>query len=1333
MKALGRTLALLVLLVGLSASAQTMVQHTGTMKSARVGQPTVTTTPATGISGTSVATGGTITATGLTTITASGVCWSTATYPTTANSKTAENVTSGGFTSILTGLTAGTAYYVRAYATNSAGTAYGSQITFTAQATTTTLAYTGGAQTYTVPGGVTQLQVECWGAQGGDVGTTLGGRGGYAKALVAVTPGETAYAYLGQQGSLSAATTNTAGVPTFNGGGAGAIRAALGTTASGGGASDVRLGGSELANRIVVAGGGGGCDDYNSSAGGAGGGSTGASGATVASSTAVGTGGTQSAGGTGGAGGSGALGLGGSATQDLFVTLDTRLSGGGGGYYGGGLGSNSGGGGGSGYTGGVSPYTTSSTTMSSGIRAGNGQVRITITALLPAVTTTAVTGLTLTTATTGGTFSSVGVSPVTASGVCWATTANPTIANSKTAENATSGTFISSLTGLTASTTYYVRAYATNLAGTAYGPEVTFTTLNLPTVTTTAISNVASTSASSGGTLGSNGGTTILANGVCWSTTTGPTVALSTKTTDTVGATWTSNITGLTSATTYYVRAYATNSMGTAYGAEVSFLASNTITTSFSSTGAMQTYTVPAYVTSVDLDLYGAMGGGGTGSTAGYGGHATGTLAVTPGNLLFVAVGGQGGNLTNGTFNGGYLSTGAGWNGGGVPACGSYPAATGSIGGGGGGSDIRYGGNTLWDRVIVAGGGGGGAGNLNAIGIAGGYGSGWTNPGRAGGGGGLTGQTASGSNNGVAAPGGTQSAGGSVNGTQQYLTDGTFGAGGYYVGNVGTTFEAGGGGGWYGGGAGDWSGGGGGSGYIGGVTNGIMGTNVYGGGGWVRVSYTVTVPTVTTTAMSSIAATSANSGGTLTFGGNAQVTANGICWSTTSGPTVDLSTKTTNTVGTTWTSSMTGLTAGTTYYVRAYATNRIGTGYGAEVSFTTPTTPTLSATTAASAITGTTATSGGTVSATGGSTITALGVCYATTTAPTIASSRAAAASLVQTGAFTSSLTGLTASTTYYLRAYATNAVGTSYGPEVSFATMAAPTLTATAAASALGSTMATSGGTVSTNGGGTITAQGVCFATTTAPTIAKSLAPVGTIVQSGSFTCSITGLAASTTYYSRAYSTNSAGTSYGPEVSFTTTAAGIYGSNWLRGAPTTDPANRRAVVASISAINGAANYTSSLETWTGNWQAPQAIYEHGSNLDDPTTWYQTSANEGSTWSNPTLGTSAGELVVDMQTTRTLARFVVFQMFSDGKTTHAYFYSHPSTSATAPANTDAGWVLVGGGAIGVGATSGSVVTSPTTFTMTPFTSRYIKLRAQNDGTQLNPSYIELKGVKAFSQ
>ena len=330
--------------------------------------PTLTTTAVTGATGTSATSGGTISSPGGTTITASGVCWSTSPNPTVASSKTTGATASGAFTSTLTGLTTGTLYYVRAYATNTAGTAYGPQ------KGVVVYGYTGAAQTLTVPTAVTQLQVECWGAQGWS-GATAGGLGGYAKALVAVTPGDTANVYVGQQGQGVGATTNTTGPTAFNGGGAGANRAAGNAMGGGGGASDVRLGGSGLANRIVVAGGGGSCDDYANVAGGAGGGSAGATGSGVGTGYGPGTGGTQSVGGAGAL--TGALGLGGSATAALIASVSDRYAGGGGGYYGGGLGQEAGGGGGSGYTGGVSPYTTSGTAMSNGQRSGSGLVVIT--------------------------------------------------------------------------------------------------------------------------------------------------------------------------------------------------------------------------------------------------------------------------------------------------------------------------------------------------------------------------------------------------------------------------------------------------------------------------------------------------------------------------------------------------------------------------------------------------------------------------------------------------------------------------------------------------------------------------------------------------------------------------------------------------------------------------------------------------------------------------------------------------------------------------------------------------------------------------------------------
>ncbi|MBU2483415.1 MAG: hypothetical protein KJ760_20205, partial [Proteobacteria bacterium] len=97
-------------------------------------------------------------------------------------------------------------------------------------------------------------------------------------------------------------------------------------------------------------------------------------------------------------------------------------------------------------------------------------------ATAPTVTTTSITGITSTTATGGGNVTSQGSASVTARGVCWSTSQNPTTADSKTVDGSGTGSFTSSITGLTASTTYYVRAYAINSAGTSYGSQLSFVT-----------------------------------------------------------------------------------------------------------------------------------------------------------------------------------------------------------------------------------------------------------------------------------------------------------------------------------------------------------------------------------------------------------------------------------------------------------------------------------------------------------------------------------------------------------------------------------------------------------------------------------------------------------------------------------------------------------------------------------------------------------------------------------------------------------------------------------------------------------------------------------------
>ncbi|MCK4661303.1 MAG: hypothetical protein KAT68_00445 [Bacteroidales bacterium] len=95
---------------------------------------------------------------------------------------------------------------------------------------------------------------------------------------------------------------------------------------------------------------------------------------------------------------------------------------------------------------------------------------------VPVLETYAISDITQTTATCGGNITSDGGSTVTAKGVCWSTGQTPTVSNSKTTDGTEAGSFTSNLTGLTTSTTYYVRAYATNANGTGYGSAMSFTT-----------------------------------------------------------------------------------------------------------------------------------------------------------------------------------------------------------------------------------------------------------------------------------------------------------------------------------------------------------------------------------------------------------------------------------------------------------------------------------------------------------------------------------------------------------------------------------------------------------------------------------------------------------------------------------------------------------------------------------------------------------------------------------------------------------------------------------------------------------------------------------------
>jgi N-acetylneuraminic acid mutarotase len=200
----------------------------------------------------------------------------------------------------------------------------------------------------------------------------------------------------------------------------------------------------------------------------------------------------------------------------------------------------------------------------------------------PVITTAAISGITKTSAVTGGYVSYAGGAEVIYRGVCWDIVHNPTVAGNKTTDGRGSGNFSSTIAGLTVNTTYYVRAYGTTNAGTTYGNEISFITTDQVTianvVTSITITEITDSSAVSGGNITSDGGATVTDYGVCWSTSENPTTDNDryniTGGSGVIGI-FSSPLKGLKPITTYFVRAYAINSVGIAYGNQYSFTTSS--------------------------------------------------------------------------------------------------------------------------------------------------------------------------------------------------------------------------------------------------------------------------------------------------------------------------------------------------------------------------------------------------------------------------------------------------------------------------------------------------------------------------------------------------------------------------------------------------------------------------------------------------------------------------------------------------------------------------------------------------------------------------------------
>jgi len=189
----------------------------------------------------------------------------------------------------------------------------------------------------------------------------------------------------------------------------------------------------------------------------------------------------------------------------------------------------------------------------------------------PVVSTSDTVSIVKSNITVRGDVISEGSSTITEKGICWSTAANPLITNTKTNNGTGAGYFTSLISGLNDNTLYHYRAYATNQTGISYGEDFTFKTLSLPDVSTSSSTNISGNTVTTGGNILCEGSSDIIFRGICWSMNPIPTILNDTTIDGTGKGSFTRTINGLSYGTSYFLRAYATNSSGTSYGEEFGF------------------------------------------------------------------------------------------------------------------------------------------------------------------------------------------------------------------------------------------------------------------------------------------------------------------------------------------------------------------------------------------------------------------------------------------------------------------------------------------------------------------------------------------------------------------------------------------------------------------------------------------------------------------------------------------------------------------------------------------------------------------------------------------
>jgi len=230
---------------------------------------------------------------------------------------------------------------------------------------------------------------------------------------------------------------------------------------------------------------------------------------------------------------------------------------------------------------------------------------------------------------------------------------------------------------------------------------------------------------------------------------------------------------------------------------------------------------------------------------------------------------------------------------------------------------------------------------------------------------------------------------------------------------------------------------------------------------------------------------------------------------------------------------ITGLQHNTTYYFRVTSENEEGTIISDMSSFTTTDGQIILTTNDASDITINSAISGGIITDDGGTPITARGVVWSINANPTLNDNYTTDGE--GNGSFTSEISDLTHATVYYLRAYATNAVGTSYGNQISFSTQDGIIILYTSPVNEITNVSAISGGNITDDGGDIVMSRGIVWGTFENPTIESNEGISDNGTGTGSFVSNLTNLNVLTKYYVRAYATNSTETKYGNQIDFMT------------------------------------------------------------------------------------------------------------------------------------------------------------------------------------------------------